>query len=610
MYSGFHYLNYQRNKRSPLDQRRTMPPIISCPKSIRLNDNANPAEQPYIRPSMRRPAFARQIKPGGRLVKPISTGTASGGNVQGYSDASTGPTVLVASFESMSGTNMTGTGFVSTNSNTENEVIPIGSGGTVLGTGAMTSGDFGNISVNENLISITDFNSIGNIYIESVSTDSYISIFDDMFIGIEKKLMDYTIGYLAGSSTTSTNINTVITNRISSIVSIGYDDYLGSKFTVFGNGTVDPAEVSKGLYWTSTGTNRNTLTIQGNLSVQKGTAIVRVDRLITSNPVYGINVQPVGPIIPTTGDVGMEMAWNTSLIEQFDIQTITAYTAIKALIVTTSPNNYTAGDEVYIGDSNSEPSINGIWTIIDIIDASSFTINKTITVAGNSGIVSVSFEIAFIGYDVTTQRLKYISNVESSAGGIYTATHYGKFEIGGLYLTNDLFIGNTPFVKTYLSTSDLIIENNNNSKNITMKANDGTSTQTILDMNESSLSAQLKAININQKMSIYTDNSDVVLDLLNSTDDFNINVTNSSTVKNLIKFDGLTGYIGINEITIPHTNLDINGTTRLPDTKYLYLGGTPTTNGTWRIWNDTGNGILVFEKRIAGIWVILMTIHS
>jgi len=610
MWQQSHYLNYRKNRQlqNKIELKRTIPPIVECRKYLGKYDNTNPSGQAYVRPAMQRPAFARQIKSGGGITVPISTGSASGGNVQGYRDSSAGAAIFVASFESMSGTNMTGMGFVSTNSNTENVVEPISSG--VIETGALTYTDVGNVNISDNLIGISDFNSVGNVYIESIGDSSYISFDDCLFTGIEKRVMDYATAYLDGSPSTSVNINSIITSRISSIEALGYDDYIGSKFIAYGSGTVDPAEISKGVYWTSTGTNRNTLTIHGNLTVEKGTAIVRVDRMMTSNPVYGVNIQIAGSVVPTTGDVGMEMAWNTSLIDQFTISSITAYSGTKALIITTSPNNYTAGDDVYVGDSNSEPSIDGIRTIIDIIDTSSFTINKTITSAGDSGIVSVSFEIAFLGYDITTQRLKYISNVESSAGGIYTATHYGNFEVDGLYLTDELYIGNTPHAKCYLSSGDLIIENNNSSTNITLKANNATSTYTIMDMNEASLSAELKAININQKMMIYVDGSDIKLDLINQTDDFDLNVTNSTVVKTLMKFNGVTGYIGINEVTTPNTHIDVNGSSRLRDTKYLYLGGSPTVDGTWRIWNDTVNGRLVIQKRVSGSWRIINTFHT
>jgi hypothetical protein len=611
-----HYLNYRKNPklRGKTDLKRTIPPIIECRKQGPY-ENANPAEQAYIRPAMTRPAFERQITSGGTITVPISTGSASGGNVQGYQESSGGATIFVASFESMSGTNMTGTGFVSTNSNTETITEPLDSGGTEIGVGSLTYTDVGNIAITDNIIGISDFNSFGNVYITSIGDGSYISFDDCSFVGIEKRVMDYAIGYLEGNPSTSVNLNSVITSRISSIVGIGYDNFIGSKFTVFGGGTVDPVEVSKGVYWTSTGTNRNTLTIQGNLLVEKGTAIVRVDRMITSNPVYGVNIQTAGTTVPTTEDVGMEMAWNTSLINQFTISSIATYSPTKTLIVTSTPNNYIVGDQVYVGDSNSSPSIDGIWTIVDVIDASSFTITKTITSAGDSGIVSVSFEIAFLGYDVTTQRLKYISNVDSSAGGIYTATHYGGFHYGcfeasGIYLSDELYIGNTPYAKYYLSSDDLMIENNNNSTNITLRANNGTSTQTVLDMNESSLSATMNAININQKLNISSNGTDVEFDLLNQTDDFNINVTNSSVVRTLINIDGLTGYVGINEVTTPNAHIDVNGNSRLHDTKYLYLGGGPTTDGTWRMWNDTINGLLVIQKRVSGSWNTITTIEN
>lgn len=609
-----HYIYYRGGR----DPKRTIPPILSCPKKYDPYVVQNPSMTPEIRPAMTRPAFKRMIKPGGSITTTFSSGSATGGNVQGYKATTSAPLALVASFDTMSGTDISGGKFISTGQPTTTTYVD--SGGTTTGTASITTGEFGDITAIDNILGGSDFLSFSNLYISSkqdpnASENGFISLWNNYYIGAEKKLMDYTTSYLLQTNMTSTTIRNMMTEKITDIVAQNFNQYMGSKFTSFGSGTIDGL-TPKGLYWTPTGSYQNTLTIYGNLRVEKGTATVKVTRLITSNPTYGINIHNPGEYIITTGDIGIEMAWNTTLIDKFTISSITSYSGTKALIITTQANNYIVGDEVYIVGTNSEPSINGIWVIIDTPDIYSFTINKIITTAGTAGTVSISFELAFLGFDINNHNLKYYSIVTNKTGGIYTGNDFGDMQIGSLILDGGyLTIGkNSPYAILDTTTNDLVFENNKSAKSIILRATSTSSVtpQNIVSMNGATGDLNIKDLNLNQTYTISSNSinvNDIDLTLLNNTDNVKINVTNSSIEKTAIYFHGYTGNIGINQLTTPNVDFDVNGSVSIPSaTQYVYLGGLPTANNTWRLYNNTSTGRMTIQKRISGTWRTLETI--
>lgn len=76
--------------------------------------------------------------------------------------------------------------------------------------------------------------------------------------------------------------------------------------------------------------------------------------------------------------------------------------------ITAIGHNFSNGDQILIADTNSLPTINGIYTISNVVAGVSFTIPVQVIVAGNTGVVSALSQLtAFSQNEVMPNRIYY-----------------------------------------------------------------------------------------------------------------------------------------------------------------------------------------------------------
>jgi hypothetical protein len=451
------------------------------------------------------------------------------------------------------------------------------------GTGStFTEIEVGDFYISEDTITGRDDLTSFNMFIESKGTGSFVSMYNDVFVG--------------GDSTGP------FTDALTGT-------YTGSDFSVYGSYVSSDPTTRYGMFWTSQGTDQNTLTIYGNIRVVGNSATFVTEETVTSDAVITLGAPiDVQTIDPTTKDLGIEFKWNTSAITSYSISAITAYSATQTIITLSSPAGYLDDTQVIISGSNSTPNIDGVYTIIRVND-SQFIISTSISSAGNTGSVKKTYNTGFFGFDYTTNRFIYFSDCEN-INDSFEADTYGDAQFGSIY-TQDrgIYFGDDEDIHIYLSSNDLLIENNVANKDIIFKANDGSTTNEIMRIDGSAKSVSFSndvgiTVGTSNDMTISVSGSDIQFLNNNSNGDFNFITKPSGVETSSIYLDGTNMFIGIKNST-PLTELDVNGSMCVRNTLYF---GNATTNGSWKYVVESGS--LNVYKRIGGIWILKQSIRE
>jgi hypothetical protein len=455
--------------------------------------------------------------------------------------------------------------------------------GTATAGSTYTSLTIGDLYIEEDTITGRDDLTALNIFIQSKGTSSFISLYNDVYVGGDS---DGPFTEIVGGTST----------------------YYGSDFTVYGSYVASDPTTRYGMFWTADGANPNTLTIYGNIKVVGSSAIFVTEETITSDAVITLGA-PVdsGVIVPTTKDMGIEFKYNTSAITTYTIIAINVYSPTKSIITTSTATGYLDDEEVVIAGSNSTPSIDGIYNIT-VINSTQFTISAPVTGVGTSGTVEKTYNTGFFGFDYSTARFKYMFNCDN-VNDVYVGS-YGDVQVRSVYMEDDgVFFGTNELVNIYLSSGDLIIENNNPNKDIIFKANNGVSTEEIARVDGSAQSLVFSndigfTVGATGDLAIYISGTDVVFENTNNNSDFNFIANPAGVPTSSLYLDGTNMFVGVNNTT-PVVELDVDGDLCV---RNEFIFGDATTNGSWKYVVETG--VLNLYKRIGGVWVLKQSLNE
>lgn len=442
----------------------------------------------------------------------------------------------------------------------------------------------GDLYISENTITGRDDLTALNIFIESKGTNSFISLYNDVYVGGDSDGPFVTI--VGGTST-----------------------YVGADFTVYGSYVSTDPTTRYGMYWTAEGANPNTLTIYGNIRVIGNSATFVTEETVTSDAVITLGA-PVdsGVIVPTTKDMGIEFKYNTSAITEHTISAINVYSPTRTIVTTTTAHGFLDEEEIIISGSNSTPSIDGTYNIT-LINSTQFTIATTITGVGNTGTVKKTYNTGFFGFDYSTTRFIYYSDC-NNINDAYVGDAFGDVQIRSIYTEDDgISFGSNELAKMHLSNGDLIIENGNPNKDIIFKGNNGVTTEEIARIDGSAQSFVFSTdigitIGETSDLSIYIDGTDVIFENTNNNSNFNF-ITNPSGISTSSMFlDGTNMFVGIGTET-PSVELDINGNFCV---RNEFIFGDASVNGSWKYVVESG--VLNLYKRIGGVWVLKYSVSE
>jgi len=442
----------------------------------------------------------------------------------------------------------------------------------------------GDLFIEDNTITGRDDLTELNILIQSKGTSSFISLYNDVYVGGDS---DGPFTTIVGGTTT----------------------YYGSDFTAYGSYVASDPTTRYGMFWTAEGANPNTLTIYGNIKVVGSSATFVTEETITSDAVITLGA-PIdsGVIVPTTKDMGIEFKYNTSAITSYTITAINVYSATKSIITTATATGYLDDQEVVIAGSDSTPSIDGIYDIT-VINSTQFTISSPIIGVGTTGTVEKTYNTGFFGFDYSSTRFIYFSNCEN-VNDSYVGDSYGDVQIRSIYVEDTgIYFGSNELVNIYLDSDDLIIENNNPNKDIIFKANNGVSTEEIARIDGSAQSFVFSndigiTIGETSDLSMYINGTDVIFENNNNNSNFNF-ITNPSGVStSSLYLDGTNMFVGVNT-TSPVVELDIDGDLCV---RNEFIFGDATTNGSWKYVVESG--VLNLYKRIGGTWILKQSLNE
>jgi hypothetical protein len=182
----------------------------------------------------------------------------------------------------------------------------------------------------------------------------------------------------------------------------------------------------------------------------------------------GGNVNITGNITGISADIDLNryilpLGTNVRLI----INNIHTNTSGNVQISVNTPSYLVANDDVTISNSNSIPDVNGTWKVVDIINPTTFTINKvtTLTTVGDNGICSTKLTVDQ-GKDVGIQ-VNYWSTTANSlvtSGSINYKTGFFGYQLSSQNWTfyNDATIANNVVTKGDLGDIRINKLNTNN----------------------------------------------------------------------------------------------------------------------------------------------------